>query len=449
MQLVVHSPFGSRINRAWGMALRKEICRTFDFELQAAATEDGINLSLGPSLSFPLQDTFRYVLARKAEEVMLQAVLQAPLFGIRWRWAASRALAVLRFSSGRKVPPPLLRTRSDDLLAAVFPEQVQCQDNAPPGDIEVPDHPLVFETVRDCLTEAMDVDGLKQVLESIERGDIDVFARDTTQPSVFSHQILNAMPYAFLDDAPLEERRSRAVALRRALPEDTRDLGQLDAAALESAARDAWPVVRDADELHDALLTLGVLPEQDIGRGANAVEANRWPAWFQRLVEDGRAVRARYEDGRVAWVAVEGASTVGAAFPETRFDPHPRHLPQTEHPSTQDEAELTLVRARVECTGPFTPVELAEALGMRRGAVDIALAHLEATGNILRGRFTPGRDEEEFCDRRILARIHRDTIARLRREVAPASAATFMRFLLRWQHVAPPLRRRVKAACWR
>ena len=239
MQLVVHSPFGSRINRAWGMALRKEICRTFDFELQASATEDGINLSLGPSLSFPLTDTFRYVPSRKAEEVLLQAVLQAPLFGIRWRWDASRALAVLRFSSGRKVPPPLLRMRSDDLLAAVFPEQVQCQDNAPPGDIEVPDHPLVFETVRDCLTEAMDVHGLKRVLEGIERGDIEVFARDTTQPSVFSHQILNSMPYSFLDDAPLEERRSRAVALRRALPEDTRDLGALDQEAIDGAAQDA------------------------------------------------------------------------------------------------------------------------------------------------------------------------------------------------------------------
>ena len=235
MQLIVHSPFGSRINRAWGMALRKEICRTFDFELQAAATEDGINLSLGPSLSFPLGDTFRFVPQAKVTKVLTQAVLQSPLFGVRWRWDASRALALLRFSGGKRVPPPLQRMRSDDLLAAVFPEQVACQDNAPPGDIELPDHPLVFETMRDCLTEAMDVDGLADILTAINGGEIEVMARDTTQPSVFSHQILNAMPYAFLDDAPLEERRSRAVALRRALPEDSRDLGALSPAAIAEA----------------------------------------------------------------------------------------------------------------------------------------------------------------------------------------------------------------------
>ena len=434
MQLVVHSPFGSRINRAWGMALRKEICRTFDFELQAAATEDGINLALGPSLSFPLSDTFRYVSPGKTDKVLLQAVLQAPLFGIRWRWAASRALAVLRFSSGRKVPPPLIRMRSDDLLAAVFPEQVACQDNAPPGDIDVPDHPLVFETVRDCLTEAMDVDGLKQVLEQISEGEIEVFARDTTQPSVFSHQVLNAMPYAFLDDAPLEERRSRAVALRRALPDDARDLAALDRDAVESASRDAWPLVRDADELHDALLTLVMLPEEDISRSP---DGDQWRGWFEALVEERRAVRASYASGRVAWVASESAPVVVSALPGVRFDPTPPALSQLGEPPDEDSAVLTLVRSRVECIGPFTGAEMVQSLGLRQGSVDIALAHLEATGNVLRGRFTPGREEEEYCDRRILARIHRDTIGRLRREVEPVSAATFMRFLLRWQHVAP------------
>ena len=445
MQLIIHSPYGSRINRAWGMALRKQICRTFDFELQAAATEDGPNFSLGPSMSFPVADLFRYITARKADEVLTQAVLQAPLIGVRWRWAATRSLALLRFSSGRKVPPPLLRMRSDDLLAAVFPAQVACQDNAMPGDVEVPDHPLVFETMRDCLTEAMDVEGLRRVLEAIERGEVEVFARDTTQPSVFSHQILNAMPYAFLDDAPLEERRSRAVALRRALPDDARDLGSLDSAAIEAASRDAWPLVRDADELHDALLTLGILPQRDIARYAEPPEADRWPAWFDTLTTQGRSTRARYGDGRVAWVATERVPLVAAAFPDATFESLLPSVEGTKSP-TQDEAELVLVRSRVECTGPFTAADLADAIGMRPGAVEIALANLEATGNVLRGRFTPGhvqskmldhKSAEEFCDRRILARIHRETVARLRKEVEPVSPATFLRFLFRWQHATP------------
>ena len=436
MQLVIHSPFGSRINRAWGMALRKEICRTFDFELQAAATEDGINLSLGPSLSFPLGDTFRYISAGKAEKVLTQAILQGPIFGVRWRWAASRSLALLRFSAGKKVPPPLLRMRSDDLLAAVFPEQVACQDNAPPGDIEVPDHPLVFEAMRDCLTEAMDEKGLEQVLASIERGEIEVFARDTTQPSVFSHQILNAMPYAFLDDAPLEERRSRAVALRRALPEDSRDLGALDPVALERVSQESWPLIRDADELHDALVTLGMLPEADVGRGATPLEADRRVAWLASLVEDRRAVRVRLPDGRLAWVATETVPLATAAFPDVQFDPAPLAPPDQGELPTDDEAELSLVRAHAECIGPFTASELAQTLGMRRAAVDIALARLEASGNVLQGRFTPGRDEDEYCDRRALARIHRDTISGLRKQVEPVSAATFVRFLFRWQRAS-------------
>ncbi len=434
MQLVVHSPFGSRINRAWGLSLRKEICRTFDFELQAAATEDGINLSLGPSLSFPIEDTFRYVPSAKAEKVLTQAVLQAPLFGIRWRWAASRALAILRFSSGRKVPPPLQRMRSDDLLAAVFPAQVECQDNAPPGDIEVPDHPLVAETIRDCLTEAMDIEGMKDVLDAITRGEIEIFARDTTQPSVFSHQILNAMPYAFLDDAPLEERRSRAVALRRALPEDTRELAYLDPEAIEEASRDAWPVVRDADELHDALLTLALLPQQDVGRGSSAVNARQWPIWLRRLVDEGRAAEMRYGDGRTGWVAAETATLVATVFPDAQFTPTLPAIDPGGQAPDPDEAELALVRGRVECVGPFTVADMTEDLGLGAGSVKIALANMEASGNVLRGRFTRRRDEEELCDRRILARIHRSTISGLRKQVEPVSAATFIRFLVEWQH---------------
>lgn len=437
MQLVVHSPYGSRINKAWGLALRKEICRTFDFELQAAATEDGINLSLGPSLSFPLEEVFKYVPLGKVEKILTQAVLQAPLFPIRWRWDASRALAILRFSNGKKTPPALLRMRSDDLLAAVFPEQVMCQDNAMPGDVEVPDHPLVFETMRDALHEAMDLEGFKRVLENIGDGEVEILARDTTQPSVFSHQILNAMPYAFLDDeGEIGERRSRAVALRRSLPEDQRGLASLDADAIRNASRDAWPLIRDADELHDALLTLGIMPVEDALR--DTAQADGMRDWFRTLMKAGRASVASYGDARRAWVATESVPLVLAAFPDAAFEPGRVTLWQGDAGSpTQDDAERILVRSRAECIGPFTASEMAKFLGMREGAVAIALAHLEGTGNILRGRFTPGGTEDEFCDRRILARIHRDTIGRLRAEIEPVSPATFMRFLIAWQRAAP------------
>ncbi len=437
LQLVIHSPFGSRINKAWGMALRKEICRAFDFELQASATEDGINLSLGPGMTFQLQEIFRYIKSDKAVKVLTQAILQVPLFGVRWRWSASRYLALLRFSGGKKVPAPIQRMRSEDLLAAVFPEQVACQDNAPPGDVEVPNHPLVFETMRDCLTEAMDVEGFRRLLADIESGEVEVLARDTTQPSVFSHQVLNAMPYAFLDDAPLEERRSRAVALRRALPEDARDLASLDPGAVAAASANAWPGMRDADELHDALLTLGILTDADVSRGLGAEETGRRLGWLRSLAQDGRAVKAFYAGGRAAWVASECADMVSLAFPGVRFEPAPPEVAQLLDAANEDEAELALVRSRVECSGPFSPEEMAYTLGMGQGAVDIALAHLEATGAILRGHFTPGRGEEEFCDRRILARIHRETVGRLRKEVEPVSASVFMRFLLQWQHAAP------------
>jgi ATP-dependent Lhr-like helicase len=442
MQMVIHAPFGARINRAWGMALRKRICRTFDFELQASATDDGINFSLGPSLSFPLSEVFTYLSSRNVEEILLQAVLQAPLFGTRWRWDATRALAVMRYAGGRKVPAPLQRMRSNDLLAAVFPAQVACQDNAMPGDIEVPDHPLVFETVRDCLTEAMDVEGLKGVLAGIERGEIEVYARDTVQPSVFAHQILNAMPYAFLDDAPLEERRARAVSLRRALPDDARDLGALDSRAIKEESEHAWPRVRDAAELHDALLILGILPETDsIWPNWSAPMSER-ERWFDALVDDGRAFRLHQRGGGSAWVAAERVTLALAVYPGAQLSPKPPPVGAGLNPAPtpallREDAILTLLRGWVECYGPFTRDEMARTLSLTDSDLSIALAHLEADGLVLRGRFRPEGVEEEFCDRRILARIHRATISQLRREVEPVSQATFVRFLLRWQHVEP------------
>ena len=439
-QLVIHAPFGARINRAWGFALRKQICRTFDFELQAAATDDGLNISLGPQHSFPLGDIFRFLSSRTIEEVLRQAVLQAPVFTTRWRWNATRSLAVLRQSGGRRVPAPLQRMRCDDLLAAVFPDQAACQDNRMAAEVEIPDHPLVFETMRDCLNEALDLEGLRAVLRAIEMGEIEVYARETPQPSVFSHQILNAMPYAFLDDAPLEERRARAVTLRRALPEDARDLGTLDSEAIFAAAEDAWPVVRDAHELHDALLTLGMLPETDIGRGVTQASAEEWQAWFAELVREGRAVTARFGDRKSAWVAMEQVPLVTAAYPGVRFEPGPSVPPSPGEVPAQEEAVISLARGRVECSGPFTLAEMAQSLGLSPSAVTPALARLEAEGTVMRGSFTPGKGEEEFCDRRILARIHRATIGRLRREIQPVSAAAFIRFLFQWQHVTPSSR---------
>ena len=440
MQLVIHAPFGAAINRAWGMALRKRICRTFDFELQASATDDGLNFSLGPSLSFPVEDIFTYLSPRTVDEVLLQAVLQAPLFGTRWRWNATRFLALLRHTGGRKVPAPLQRMRSDDLLAAIFPAQVQCQDNAVTDVIEPPDHPLVFETVRDCLTEAMDLEGHKRVLEAIEAGEIEVYGRDTVQPSVFSHQILNAMPYAFLDDAPLEERRARNVSLRRALPEDARDLGSLDPMAIQEESDNAWPRIRDAEELHDALLSLVMAPEQvalSRGRDPNAEDMR---TWFEELRQANRAFQLTHPEGMPVWVAAERMSLYLAAFPNAPIPLGSVVAGGMATEVSRDEAVLALLRGWVECWGPFTPDELAHTLGLSMSDVNGTVAQLEVEGLILRGSFRIGATGPEFCDRRILARIHRGTIGRLRQQVEPVSQASFMRFLFQWQHVDPSSR---------
>ena len=440
MQLVIHAPFGAAINRAWGMALRKRICRAFDFELQASATDDGLNFSLGPSMAFPLGDVFNYLSPNTVEEVLTQAVFQAPLYGTRWRWNASRFLALLRHTGGKKVPAPLQRMRSDDLLAAVFPAQVQCQDNAEPGDIEPPDHPLVFETTRDCLTEAMSLDGLKSVLASIRSGEIEVFAKDTVQPSVFAHQILNAMPYAFLDDAPLEERRARAVSLRRALPEDARDLSALDPDAIRTESAYAWPAIRDADELHDALLTLGAAPPDELAFRTETASREMLLRWLENLAQAGRVMRIIPWEGATLWLAAEQAALVSAAYPDAALEGKVSLLPpaigQGGNEMEREDAVLHLVRGWTESSGPFTAGEMAGLLCLSPSDVYTAVLGLENEGLVLRGSFRAGVDEEEFCDRRILARIHRATVGRLRREIEPVSQASFMRFLFRWQHAA-------------
>ena len=444
MQLVIHAPFGARINRAWGMALRKKICRSFDFELQAVAMDDGLNFSLGPGLSMPVGDVFSYLRSSSFEEVLTQAVLQAPIFGTRWRWNSTRSLATLRHTGGKKVPPPLQRMRSDDLLAAIFPAQMACQDNAPPGDIEIPDHPLVFETLRDCLTDASDLEGCRSLLSSIESGEIEIFGRDTVQPSVFSHQILNAMPYAFLDDAPLEERRARAVSLRRALPEDSRDLGRLNPDAIQQETENAWPRIRDFDELHDALLTLGILPEGLRGIGPIPTEGLPLAAWLEQLARSGRAHRLSTRTGLDAWVAAERLELVRRAYDVVSVNPEPRGILPADllayRELSREDAILALVRGWVDCIGPFTVNELSLTLGLPGEDVSYALASLENEGVVLRGSYRQGMEDQEFCDRRILARIHRSTVDSLRSQIEPVSAATFIRFLLDWQHLTPESR---------
>ncbi|HEY6342491.1 MAG TPA: DEAD/DEAH box helicase [Bryobacteraceae bacterium] len=400
MQFVLHAPFGSRINRAWGLALRKRFCRTFNFELQAAATDNGLVLSLSDQHSFPLEMVFSFLNVATVQHVLTQALLAAPMFGARWKWNAGRALAVPRFAGGRKVPPPIQRMRADDLLAAVFPDQAACAENLT-GEIRIPDHPLVNETIANCLYEAMDLNGLKEILDQIGAGKIRTAAVDTREPSAFCHEILNANPDAFLDDAPLEERRTRAVQLRRTLvPEDAAGLGALDPAAIAQVAEESWPVVRDADELHDALLTLAVLPP-----------AEEWRPFYDSLARAGRA-RIVTRGGRAFWAATE-------------------RLDRAEN-AEQDPAAV--LRGWMDSIGPATPRELAERLALPLDAVESGLAQLESEGQVLRGNFS---HQGQFCHRRILARIHRLTLGRLRREIEPVSTALFMRFLCRWQHASP------------
>ena len=428
MQLVIHAPFGARINRAWGLSLRKRFCRTFNVELQAAATDNGIVISLGEQHSFPLAAVFDFLDPRNVAEVLVQAMLPAPMFTARWRWNASRSLAVLRFSGGRKVPPPLQRMRSDDLLAAVFPDQAACGENLT-GDIRVPNHPLVEETVRDCLHEAMDLDGLRAVLGAIESGGIRTVAIDTAEPSPFSHEILNSNPYAFLDDAPLEERRTRAVQMRRTLPVDAGEIGALDPAAIQEVRSESWPVIRNAEELHDALLTLVVLPA-----------AGAWADEFGRLASANRATAIRIGES-VVWTAAERLATARLLYPDGQPHPDIRSF-ESSPPPDRETAANDLIRGWLESSGPATSAQLASELALPRDLADRALGRLESTGEILRGRFTPGLDEKtiEWCNRRLLARIHRRTLGRLRREIEPVSSADLMRFLFSWHHVAPGTR---------
>jgi ATP-dependent Lhr-like helicase len=379
MQLVLHAPFGSRVNRAWGLALRKKFCQGFNFELQAAATEEGVVLSLGELHSFPLEEVFRYLHPNTVRETLMQAILASPIFETRWRWSTTLALAVPRNRGGARIPNQLQRMYAEDLLQAVFPDAVACQDNMQ-GTREIPDHPLVNQALRDALEEAVDVHGLERQLQRLYSGSIRTIARDTPEPSVLSHELLNSAVYTFLDDAPLEERRTRAVYARRATEvRSADDLGALDPAAIERVREEAWPVANTSDEMYDGLMVAGYIKETEL--------EGHWPALLEQL--GGRAVKRGD-----AWFALE----------------------------RKDDDEVEITASRLEVLGPITANETA------------VLRALEAQGRVLRGKFSS--NELQWCDRRLLARIHRYTLNKLRSEIEPVSAADFLRFLLHWQHVA-------------
>jgi ATP-dependent helicase Lhr and Lhr-like helicase len=466
MQLIIHAPFGGRINKAWGLSLRKRFCRGFNFELQAAATDNGLNIALAEQHSFPLGDVFHFLQADSVQPILEQAALDSPIFGTRWRWDANRALALLRFQGGKKVPPQIQRMRSDDLLASVFPEAAACFENID-GDRKIPDHPLVSEVMKDVLTEAMDVEGLKALLRGMASGEIRVVAVDTPVPSQFSHEILNANPYAYLDDAPLEERRARAVEMRRVLPESVlEEVGKLDPGAIAQVRNEAWPDVRDADELHDVLHTLVALPEDRAWLASNSeggsplVGAADWRDYFGSLAKQGRAGTAS-SNGRRYWVAAERGRSFRTLFPGARFEIELAEVESGQ--ASRDDALLTLVSGWMSHIGPTTASELGNELGLPASDVEKALLRMEAGGTVLRGKFVgatspragapspiapsgsapaeasapPRAAEVEWCERRLLARIHRLTVGMLRKQIEPITAAQFMSWLLRWQHLAP------------
>ena len=426
MQLVLHAPYGARVNRAWGLALRKKFCRSFNFELQAAATDEGLVLSLGPQHSFPLVDVFRYLHPNTLRDTLVQAMLDAPLFQTRWRWNATVSLAVQRSRNGQKVPPQLQRMQAEDLLAAVFPDAAACFENIE-GEREVPPHPLVDQVIEDCLVEAMDLARLEDIARRIFAGELTLLARDVPEPSPLTHEILNARPYAFLDDAPLEERRTQAVRTRRALePSAANDLGALDLVAIERVRAEAWPDASSPDELHDTLLTSGYLTDAEFARQ---------PDWAPMLDELGRTGCAARNTGFV--FAIERLPELRTVLPAVALECTIAPPETCEREWSREDALRELVRSRLEITGPVTAAILAHPLAADVLEVEAALVAIETEGLVMRGSFTPGSAEREWCERRLLARIHHYTLNRLRAEIQPVSAAEFMRFLFRWQNVEP------------
>ncbi|MEZ5408125.1 MAG: DEAD/DEAH box helicase [Acidimicrobiales bacterium] len=423
MQLVIHSPLGGRINRAMGYALRKRFCVGFNFELQAAASDDAVVISLGPHHSFPLTDVRHFLRPDTIRPTLTQAVLDQPAFQSRWRWNLNRALVVLRMRNGRRNPPPIQRMESDDLLAAVFPDAAACQENVT-GPRAIPDHPLIRQTIHDTLTEGMDVDGLIELWRALEAGTVTMSCVDTTEPSALSHEILTARPYAFLDDGEAADRRTRAVPLRRTLPLDPSNLGALDPAAVAEVRAELVPSPRTADELHDLLRDLVLLAAHE-----------PWRPLFDELAARGRAVAVRWA-GAERWHPTEAAGAVAV------LTGGPTAAAGGQEPAPfPEQVAATVVRGHLELHSPLTGSELGRITGLPATLLAVALATLETEGSAIQGRFTPdGQSEVEWCSRRLLARMHSRSRGARRRAVEPVTPEQFVRFLTRWQHVAPGTR---------
>ena len=437
-QLILHAPFGGRLNKAWGLALRKRFCRGFNFELQAAATDNGINISLAEQHSFPLADVFQFLTEQTARELLEQASIPSPLFKNRWRWAAGRSLQLLRMQKGKRVAPQIQRTRSDDLLASVFPHASACPETMV-GDIEIPDHPLVREVMRDTLSEAMDIDGLNEVLRGIASGEIRCLAVDTPVPSQFAHELINAMPYAFLDPEDAAARRTRAVSLSKTLPDAMIDSSaRIDPLAIAKVREQLWPDVRDEHELHDLLLSLVALPVTYLESEAARVQSKtqHWGVFFARLQQNARAQVVRLGDC-VAWIAVERLRDAALLWPES----FTASVPEGADGVEREQATRQLVQGWLQLLGPTTAAQLAEIMSLHPRSINQALLKMEMQGLAMRGVFERPKSaddqphEIEWCERRILHRIHRLTIRSLRQRTEPVAATVFMRWLLDWHRL--------------
>jgi ATP-dependent Lhr-like helicase len=430
MHIVIHSPFGSRLNRGWELALRKRFCKSFNFELQAAANEDSIVISLGSVHSFPLDEVYRYLQSATVKDVLIQALLDAPMFEVRWRWNATRSLAIQRNRGGKRVSPQFQRMDAEDLVAHVFPDQIACQENLT-GRRDVPDHPLVNQTIDDCLTEAMDIDELIELIEKIEKDELTLVAKDLREPSPFAQDIINARPYAFLDGAPFEERRTNAIRNRSwSDPSESANYSLLDVAAIQRVRQEAWPYVNSSDELHDAIFSLAYMTEQEF-------DDKKYSGLVQPLLDSGRIVSAQLSHNKsLIWIATELVPRVAALFPMVLKDTElPEFLAQQKW--EPEEALREIVRGRLEGLGPIVANDIAGELGVTVGAINAALLALEVEGFVFQGRFTPRSQsietimpaQVEWCERRLLQRIHRYTIDAHRKSIKPVSLEVYTEFL--------------------